>query len=254
MGPVASDTSGEKVRVDGHILEHDVSLNVIVVFLLVDKALVAGGDGHVLATEGWISDKDIEDLLHILLHVDAVLLGHGAGEGVLVQVSASADSHGEIGEAKGGKVELTILGEALNTGERPVVDVLLDGKVDLVVLGERLLEEGGELVVVLGVHGVAAHAGVGVLDAGEAAGEEADLLVLGEGLVVLSIESLSHAVVGLGGLDLEDLFDDERSGLSIDVQLAVLGFDTTFNRGGLAAHGNIFYLYVSTSQIKIFTC
>lgn len=234
--PVTGNTSGDEVGVSGHILEHDVVLNVLVVLGGVDEALVTWGDGNVVTTEGLISDEGIEDLLHVLLHVDTIILGHGTWEWVLVEVTASTDSHGEGWEAKVLKVELTRLWETLNTSEGPVVDVLLDVQVNSVVLGESLLEEWGELVVVLWLHGIAAHGGILVGNTREAAGEETDLLVLGQGVVMFLIEGLGHAVIWVLGLDLKDLLDDLRSGLSVDDEFAVLGFDTTFNSGSLAAH------------------
>jgi len=228
MGPVTGNTSGDEVRVDGHILEHDVFFNVLVVLLLCDKVLVAGGDGNVSSTVVLISDEDIVNLTHIKFHVDAVFLGHSTGEGVLAQVTAGTDSHGELGETKLGHVEDTGLGETGNTSKGPVVDVLLDGEVNLVVLSEGLLEEAGELVVIVGVHGVAAHAGVGVGDTGEAAGKEAELLLGGEGVVVSLIESLGHAVLGLGSLDLKDLGNDTGCGVSVNDKFTVLGLESTF--------------------------
>lgn len=73
------------------------------------------------------------------------------------------------------------------------------------VLSEGLFEEGVELVVVLGVERVAAHAGVGVHEAGGAAGDQAHLLALVQTVEVGLVERLRHAVVRVLGLDLQDL-------------------------------------------------
>jgi len=53
-GPVAGDTSGEEVRVDGHVLEHDVSLDVIVVLLLVNEVFVVGGEHTPIGADGTV--------------------------------------------------------------------------------------------------------------------------------------------------------------------------------------------------------
>ena len=164
VGPVLGNTSSQKVLVGGHVLEHDVLLDERVVLLFVDEVGVVGGDRDVLATVILVSDQHIEHLLHLLLHFDAFILGHGAGEWELLQVAAGTDAHRNLLKAECGHVELAVLGEAIGTFEVPVSFVRIDAKVNLVVLAESLLEERLEIFVVVGVHGVAAHSGIWALN------------------------------------------------------------------------------------------
>ena len=89
---------------------------------------------------------------------------HRTGQWERLEVPADAHPHRQLRQAERSDVEHTTLWQALDTLQRPVVDVL--GVLgDFVVLGQRLGEEGLELVVVRRLAGVAAHAGVWILDA-----------------------------------------------------------------------------------------
>jgi hypothetical protein len=180
---------------------------------------VAGGQGVVAAAILGHGDELLEGLAHLLLHVDAVVLqrvsmrranvrnlGHGTGEREVREVAAHADTHGEGGQAQRGQIEVAALGEALNALQAPVVDVLAVGG-DLVVVGKHLIdvsmpytpgtnlaEEGLEAIVIAGLHGIAAHAGVGVLNAAAAALDQPLLLVVRQGVEVGEVKVLPGGV------------------------------------------------------------
>ena len=79
VGPVGSDASATQVRVGGHILEHNVLVDELLVLCLIDEALVTRSDGHVFASKLLLGDQLIKHLAHGFLHGDTVVLGHGAG-------------------------------------------------------------------------------------------------------------------------------------------------------------------------------
>ncbi len=85
---------------------------------------------------------------HLLLHLDALVLGHVARQREVAEVAADADAHGGGGEAELADVQDAVLGEAGDASEVPVVDVLGVLR-HAVVVGQHLLKEGLELVVVL---------------------------------------------------------------------------------------------------------
>ena len=206
VGPVRSDAGALQVTVGGHILEHNVLGDELLVLCLIDEALVARGDGHVLASELLLDDQLVEHLTHGFFHGDTVVLGHGARERELLQVTAGAHAHGEGRQTQGSEVQLASVGKALHALQAPVVGVGLLVQVHLVVLAEDGLEEGLEGLVVGGLVGVAACDGVGVLAAGVQALEEGGLGgVIGEGVVVHLVEALHAGVIGPLGLQLEDL-------------------------------------------------
>merc|ERR1719158_1987183 len=141
VGPVTGDAGVDEVGVGGHVLEHDVGLDQLLVPLLGHLLGVAGGEGDVLAAELGHRDELVEDGAHGVLHGAPVVLVHGAGEGELLEVPGGPDPHGEGSEAEGGDVELAVSGQALAGSEVPVVLVALGSQVDLVVLLKDGLEE-----------------------------------------------------------------------------------------------------------------
>eukprot|EP00047_Mylnosiga_fluctuans_P002393 m.224306 g.224306 ORF g.224306 m.224306 type:complete len:412 (-) comp11077_c0_seq1:31-1266(-) len=208
--PVGGDAGGGQVVVSRHVLEHDVLLDERVVLLVVDEVRMTGGQRVVAAAVLGQGDQLLEGLAHLLLHVDAIILGHGAGQREVRQVAADTHAHGQRGQTERAEVQLTALREAGNALEAPVVDVLLVGG-DLVVVGQHQAEEGLVEVVVLGLHGIATHATVGILNARAADLEQPLLARIVQGVEVGHAEMLGHAVVG------EDLLDekDTRDGLGV---------------------------------------
>jgi len=206
--PVGGDAGIDEEGISGHILEHNVGLDEGVVLLLVNEAWVAWGQRVVSAAKVWVSNELLEDWLHGLLHTDSVFLAHGASQWEGLQVSGGSDSHGEwLADAKSGDIEDAVGWEAFLALELPVVLVLLDIEVDLVVLGQSLLEELIEVIVVGWVHGVAAHLGAWVANAGGHDLEESGLVGIVQAVEVGLVEAGNGDVAWVGLLDGHDLLD-----------------------------------------------
>jgi hypothetical protein len=108
-------------------------------------------------------------------------LSHGTGKGVFVKISSSSNSHRNGRETELGEIENSIFGESFDTGKTPVIGVLGGCKVNFVILGEGLGEKGSEFIIILGVHGVASHAGVTVFNSRQTTCDESHLLFFGQG-------------------------------------------------------------------------
>lgn len=188
--PVSSDAGVDQEGVGRHVLEHDVSVDVLLLFCSVDEVLVSRGDGHLLAALVRVCDQLVEDLLHVLLHGHAVVASHSSRERVLLQVASGAHAHGKFGESELGEVQLAVFREAFSAGEVPRVDVLGLVEVHFVVLLEHALEERLEVVLVVRAHRVDTDLGVRILHSGVHAAQHALLLLLGEGLEPSFIELL----------------------------------------------------------------
>jgi len=204
--PVGGDAGIDEEGVGAHVLEHDVGLDELLVFGLVNVVLVAWGEGEVVAAKVWVSNEAVEDWAHSELHVLSVLLAHGAGEWELLQVSGGSDSHGEwLLDAESGDVEDAVGWEALLALELPIVGVLLLVEVDLVVSAESLLEEVIEVIVVGWAHGVAAHLGAWVTNTRSHDLKESSLVGLAHAVEGGLIEAGDSDVAWVGFLDGEDL-------------------------------------------------
>mmetsp|Transcript_5562 Transcript_5562/g.18786 ORF Transcript_5562/g.18786 Transcript_5562/m.18786 type:complete len:500 (-) Transcript_5562:21-1520(-) len=217
-GPVVSNAGRGEVLVGGHVLEHEVVRHQLLVLGIGDGVLGAGGQRVVGATELGVLHEDLEGARHLLLQVDALLLGHGAGEGEGRKVAADAHAHGEGGEAELGEVELAVGGHALHLGEVPVGD-MVHLRLDFVVIADHAVHVRLEEVVVVGLHGVGAHARVGVLRARLEHHEVAALELVGERGVVVHVEVLGREVVGVGLLHLHDEVHEALGGRDVALVL-----------------------------------
>mmetsp|Transcript_7406 Transcript_7406/g.11754 ORF Transcript_7406/g.11754 Transcript_7406/m.11754 type:complete len:458 (+) Transcript_7406:322-1695(+) len=204
VGPVRGDARRGQVRVRGHVLEHDVVLDQLVVGRLVDEVRVVRGDAHVAAAELGLGLERGEDGAHGQLQLAALLAGHRGRQREAVQVAPCAHAHGERRQAQLGQVQHARGGQALHALQRPVVHVAGRAQVNLVVLLQRRFEEGLQLVVVVRLVRVAAHLRVRVVDARGAALQQPGLQAVVQAVVVCLVERGRHDVVRVGPLDFQD--------------------------------------------------
>lgn len=206
--PVGGDAGVDQERVSGHILEHDMGFDELLVFLFGDLVWVAWGQRVVATAELWVLDQSFEDWSHSEFHVFPVLFGHSAGQWEFFQVPGGSDPHGQwFGDAEFADIQDSVGWEAGFTLEFPIVLVFLFVQVDLVVSAEGFREEGVEVVVVGWVHGVAAHFGGWVTDSGGHDLDESRLVGFGHTGEFGFIEGGDGDVAWVGLLDGHDFLD-----------------------------------------------
>eukprot|EP00976_Prorocentrum_cordatum_P066548 1178354-Prorocentrum_minimum.AAC.2 len=105
VGPVGADAGGLQVGIGGHVLEHKVLLNQLVVLGVRDGLGDAGCKGVVAASVGRVRHQVLECLKHLLLELNAVLLAHRTGQREVLQVAANAHAHGGVSKAELGQVQ-----------------------------------------------------------------------------------------------------------------------------------------------------
>jgi len=84
------------------------------------------------------------------------------------------------------------------------------------VLAESSIEERLEVIVIRGLHSVAAHGRVGGVNTRQADGQKSKSVFCAESIVIFLCESLCHAVVLIIGLDVHNPGIDGSSGLCSD--------------------------------------
>ena len=213
--PVRRDARRRQVRVRRHVLKHDVVVHQLLVRRLVDKVGVPRRERVVSAAVLVHGHQLLKRLAHLGLHRHPVVLAHGARQRKLLQVAPHAHPHRQLGQPERRKVQHAALGQPLDPLEAPVVHVLGILR-HAVVVGQHLGEEGLERVVVGGLHGVAPHARVGILDARVDALQQPLLARLVQRLVVRRIEMLHRTVAGVARLDGGDALQRSAGGCSLE--------------------------------------
>mmetsp|Transcript_4146 Transcript_4146/g.5104 ORF Transcript_4146/g.5104 Transcript_4146/m.5104 type:complete len:207 (-) Transcript_4146:404-1024(-) len=180
-----------------------------IIFLLIDEAWVSRGDRNILSTKLLVCNKLIEDLLEVLLHLDAILLSHGTRQRKLLQVPSSAHTHREIlFHSKLRNIELLILRYTFKLGDVPVGHMLCLRKIHLMILLKSRLEERLQGLVVIRTTSVAPHARVRVLNTTVHAFEKLGLILVRERVVILPVEALEGDVIRPLGFELFDALHD----------------------------------------------
>ena len=143
-----------------------------------------------------------------LLELDALRTVHGAWQVELLQVAAHAHTHGQLAQAQLRHIQHATFAHSRDVPVRLVHSI---GRRAVVVTDDRV-EERVERLVVVRRHGVAAHAGVLVLEARAHTAQQGRLLVGIERVEVVRIEVLHGQVVRVALLDLCD--QRERVGIA----------------------------------------
>jgi len=141
----------------GHVFEHDVVLDQVLILFLIDEVFVLWCYGVVSTAVLFISNELCEYSSHFFLKINPLVSAHGRRQRKLTQVPSNTNTHRQGTKTKSRKIQFSVLGEAFNPLKAPVVSVLFVGEIDLVVLFQSPLEKRFEFVVVTDLISIASH-------------------------------------------------------------------------------------------------